>query len=92
MEWYVIVEGECRGPMSKASVQRLIELGVVTTSTPVKKGGMKNWLQIGHIRDFVPESAVVESIPIDEPRKRLKLQKKEPRWPWQRLLRLLRRS
>jgi hypothetical protein len=91
MEWYVIVEGEPRGPMSKASVQRLIELGVVTSSTPVKKGGMKNWLQIGHIRDFEPQQTVAKAAVIDEPRKRLKLQKKEPRWSWQRLIRLFRR-
>ena len=92
MEWYVIVEGETRGPMSKASVQRLIELGVVTSSTPVKKGGMKSWLQIGHIRDFEREpTAAAKVVVSDQPRKRLKLQKKERRPLWQRLLQLLRR-
>ncbi len=52
MEWYVIIEGERHGPMSKASVQRLIEIGVVKANTPARRRGMSNWLQIAFIRDF----------------------------------------
>ncbi|GEM_PF-4372660 len=55
MEWYVVIDGERRGPMSKASVQRLLELGVVKTSTPARRKDMKNWLQIGYIREFASE-------------------------------------
>jgi hypothetical protein len=90
MEWYVIIEGKRHGPMSKASVERLIELGVVKGSTPVRNGDMKNWLQIGHIRDFEPESAVAETGDIDVPRPRLKPQVNEQHALWQRFLRLLR--
>lgn len=83
MEWYVVIDGERRGPMSKASVQRLIELGVVKTHTPARRKDMKNWLQIGYIREF--ESASVSDV---ETRPRDLVQ--PPKTLLQRLLRPLR--
>jgi len=52
MEWYVVVDGVQRGPMSKTSVQTLIDKGVLKPETPVRKTTMPNWLAIKHIRDF----------------------------------------
>lgn len=52
MEWYVVVDGVRRGPMSKSSVQTLIDKGVLKPDTPVRKTTMPNWLAIKHIREF----------------------------------------
>jgi hypothetical protein len=66
MEWYLVIDGVRRGPMSKASVLTLIEKGVVKPDTLVRKPGMPDWLPISHIREFSPGTPV-PSTPIPAP-------------------------
>ena len=52
MEWYLVIDGVRRGPMSKASVQALIAKGVVKASTPARRPDMAEWFPIGYIKEF----------------------------------------
>jgi hypothetical protein len=44
--------------MSKASVQTLIDKGVLGPDTPVRKTTMPNWLAIKHMREFESKAPV----------------------------------
>lgn len=52
MEWYLVIDGVRRGPMSKASVLALIDKGVVKSATLARRPDMNEWFPIGYIREF----------------------------------------
>jgi hypothetical protein len=67
MEWYLVIDGVRRGPMSKASVLTLIAKGVVTPNTPARRPGMPEWLAIRHLKEFDLSPPAVAPLPAAPP-------------------------
>jgi hypothetical protein len=64
MEWYLIIDGVRRGPMSKASVLVLIAKGVVTPNTPARRPDMPDWLAIRYIKEFDLSPHAAAPVPV----------------------------
>lgn len=52
--WFVVLDGERRGPLELAEVRRHVVAGSVTDSTWVWADGMPEWRRAGDVPALVP--------------------------------------
>jgi uncharacterized protein DUF4339 len=81
--WWYISNGKRRGPVSPDELQRLLNEGTVTATSPLWKTGMKEWLPAAQIDEVVP---LLKSLPPDIPPV---YQQKSSSGPWRKVRRHL---